>query len=199
MANAPLEILVIGAGPSGLAFSLELAQRWKQAQQANPNMIDLRVTIRDKRIEQVSEENGYSRSKKVFVNVGARSGPMPGRRRDQIVTIQEDVLAHLSPLTKMTHAKALQRMRVWPTSRNIPIREIEDRLLFLAQTYFFRDMLVFETVNDQNWSANTSAFQIVIGADGVGSLTRQFVFGMSDMVTHGEDTALGIAFKVPKN
>ena len=91
-------------------------------------------------------------------------------------------------------------MRVWPTSRNIPIREIEDRLLlFLAQTYFFRDMLVFETVNDQNWSANTSAFQIVIGADGAGSLTRQHVFGMSDMVTHGEDTALGIAFKVPKN
>ena len=75
---------------------------------------------------------------------------MPGRRRDQIVTIQEDVLAHLSPLTKMTHANALQRMRVWPTSRNIPIREIEDRLLYLAQTYFFRDMLVFETVNDQN-------------------------------------------------
>ena len=55
---------------------------------------------------------------------------------------------------------------------------------------------MFETVNDQNWSANTSAFQIVIGA---GSLTRQHVFGMSDMVTHGEDTALGIAFKVPKN
>ena len=101
MANKRLEILVIGAGPSGLAFSLELAQRWKQAQQANPNMIDLRVTIRDKRIEQVSEENGYSRSKKVFVNVGARSGPMPGRRRDQIVTIKEGVLAHLSPLTKM--------------------------------------------------------------------------------------------------
>ena len=92
-------------------------------------------------------------------------------------------------------------MRVWPTSRNIPIREIEDRLLlFLAQTYFFRDMLVFETVNDQNWSENTSAFQIVIA--GAGSLTRQHVFGMSDMVTHGgggEDTALGIAFKVPKN
>ena len=59
-------------------------------------------------------------------------------------------------------------------------------------------MLVFETVNDQNWSANTSAFQIVIGVDGAGSLTRQFVFGMSDMVTHGEDTALDIAFKVPK-
>ena len=108
--------------------------------------------------------------------------PIPGRRRDQIVTIKEDVLAHLSPLTKMTHAKALQRMRVWPTSRKIPIREIEDRLFFLAQTYFFRDMLVFETVNAENWSANTSAFQIVIGA---GSLTRQHVFGMSDMVTHG--------------
>ena len=75
MANKRLEILVIGAGPSGLAFSLELAQRWKQAQQANPNMIDLRVTIRDKRIEQVSEANSYSRSKKIFVNVGARSGP----------------------------------------------------------------------------------------------------------------------------
>ena len=68
---------------------------------------------------------------------------------------------------------------------NIHIREIEDRLLYLAQTYFFRDMLVFETVNDQNWSANTSAFQIVFGADGAGSLTRQHVFGMSDMVTHG--------------
>jgi 2-polyprenyl-6-methoxyphenol hydroxylase-like FAD-dependent oxidoreductase len=185
MANKRLEILVIGAGPSGLAFSIELAQRWKQAQQANSNMIDLRVTIRDKRIEQVSEANS--------------SGPMPGRRRDQIVTIQEDVLAHLSPLTKMTHAKALQRMRVWPTSRNIPIREIEDRLLFLAQTYFFRDMLVFETVNDQNWSANTSAFQIAIGADGAGSLTRQHVFGMSDMVTHGGKTRrLVLLLKCPK-
>ena len=86
---------MIGAGPSGLAFSLELAQRWKQAQQANRNMIDLRVIIREKRIEQVSEENSYSRSKKIL------TGSMPNRRRDQIVTTQEDVLAHLSPLTKM--------------------------------------------------------------------------------------------------
>ena len=95
--------------------------------------------------------------------------PIPGRRRDQIVTIKEDVLAHLSPLTKVFMLKHYNEC-VWPTSRNIPIREIEDRLLYLAQTYFFRDMLVFETVNDQNWSANTSAFQIVIGADGAGSL-----------------------------
>ena len=87
-------------------------------------------------------------------------------------------------------------MRVWPTSRNIPIREIEDRLLVLAQTYFFRDMLVFETVNAENWSANTSAFQIVIGA---GSLTRQHVFVMSDMVTHGGKTRrLALLLKCPK-
>ena len=125
MANKPLEILVIGAGPSGLAFSLELAQRWKQAQQANPNMIDLRVTIRDKRIEQVSEANGYSRSKKIFVNVGARSGPMPGRRRDQIVTIQEDVLAHLSPLTKMFMLKHYNECAFGPRHATYPYARLK--------------------------------------------------------------------------
>ncbi len=188
-----LEMLVIGAGPSGLAFAIELAQRWKEAKREIPTMIDLHITLRDIRIEK-STEGG------LFRNVGSRTGQMPGRRRDQVVTIQEDVLEHLSPLLKKYMLKNYDEC-VWPTSRNIPIREIEDQLLLLAQADYFRDVITFEAVTDQNWNNNANSFQIIIGADGSTSKTRQELFGVSndDIVQHGEDTALGIAFQVPEN
>ena len=44
--------------------------------------------------------------------------------------------------------------RVWPTSRNIPTREIEDQLILLAQADHFRDLITFEAVTDQNWNEN---------------------------------------------
>ncbi len=189
-----LEVLVVGAGPSGLAFSIELAQRWKEAKQEKPIMIDLHITIRDIRIEARRGDN-------MFVNVGSRTGQMPGRRRDQVVTIQEDVLAHLSPLLKMCMLKNYDE-RVWPTSRNIPIREIEDQLLLLAQADHFRDVITLEAVTDQNWNQNANSFQIIVGADGSTSRTRQELFGVrnDDIVQHRDvDTALGIAFQVPEN
>jgi hypothetical protein len=40
-----LEMLVIGAGSSGLAFAIKLAQGWKDAKRKKPNMIDLYITI----------------------------------------------------------------------------------------------------------------------------------------------------------
>ena len=191
--SSTLQMLVIGAGPSGLAFAIELAQRWKEAKQEKPNMIDIHITIRDIRIEQ-SKDNG------MFINVGSRTGQMPGRRRDQVVTIQEDVLEHLSPLLKKYMLKNFDES-VWPTSRNIPIREIEDQLLLIAQADHFRDVITLEAVTDKNWKDNTNSFQIIIGADGSTSKTRQELFGVSndDIIQHGEDTALGIAFQVPEN
>ena len=193
MSSDMLKILVIGAGPSGLAFSIELAQRWRDAKIKKPNMIDLQITVRDIRIEQRKANNG------MFVNVGARSGRIPGRRRDQVVTIQDDVCDHLSPLIKK-QIFANYDERVWPTSRNIPIREIEDQLLLLAQKPQFRDTIVLEGVNDQSWKENVDAFQIIVGADGARSKTRHELFDVEEksIVSHGEDTALGIAFQVPE-
>jgi 2-polyprenyl-6-methoxyphenol hydroxylase-like FAD-dependent oxidoreductase len=190
--GSTLEMLVIGAGPSGLAFAIELAQRWKEAKKEKPTMIDLHITLRDIRIEK-SKPNG------MFINVGSRTGQMPGRRRDQVVTIQDDVLEHLSPLLKKYMLKNFDEC-VWPTSRNIPIREIEDQLLELAQAHYFRDTITLEAVTDQNWNQNTNSFQIIIGADGSTSKTRQELFEVrdDDIIQYGEDTALGIAFKVPK-
>jgi len=43
--NSILEMLVIGAGSSGLAFAIELAQGWKEAKREKHNMIDLHITI----------------------------------------------------------------------------------------------------------------------------------------------------------
>jgi 2-polyprenyl-6-methoxyphenol hydroxylase-like FAD-dependent oxidoreductase len=188
-----LQMLVIGAGPSGLAFAIELAQRWKEAKKEKPNMINLHITIRDIRIEKCKEDGMY-------INVGSRTGQMPGRRRDQVVTIQEDVLAHLSPLLKKYMLKNFDEC-VWPTSRNIPIREIEDQLLTLAQTVYFRDVITFEAVTKKNWNENANSFQIIVGADGSTSKTRQELFGVKndDIIQYGEDTALGIAFQVPEN
>ena len=191
--SSTLQMLVIGAGPSGLAFAIELAQRWKEAKQEKPNMIDIHITIRDIRIEQ-SKDNG------MFINVGSRTGQMPGRRRDQVVTIQEDVLEHLSPILKKYMLKNFNES-VWPTSRNIPIREIEDKLLLLAQADHFRDVITLEAVTGKNWNQDANSFQIIVGADGSTSKTRQELFGVSndDIIQHGEDTALGIAFQVPEN
>jgi 2-polyprenyl-6-methoxyphenol hydroxylase-like FAD-dependent oxidoreductase len=191
--SSTMKMLVFGAGPSCLAFAIELAQRWKEAKREKPTMIGLHITIRDIRIEQ-REEDG------MFINVGSRTGQMPGRRRDQVVTIQDDVLEHLSPLLKKYMLKNFDEC-VWPTSRNIPIREIEDQLLELAQADYFRDVITLEAVTDQNWNNNANSFQIIIGADGSTSKTRQELFGVSndDIIQYGEDTALGIAFQVPEN
>ncbi len=57
--SSTLEMLVIGAGPSGLAFAIELAQRWKETKKEKPTMIDLHITLR---IEQ-SKEDGMPSSK----------------------------------------------------------------------------------------------------------------------------------------
>jgi len=125
--------------------------------------------------------------------------PFIGRRRDQVVTIQENVLQHLSPVVNACLLRNFDE-KVWPESRNIPIREVEDQLLELAQHQQFRDIITLETSDNEAWNDQDKLFQIIVGADGSMSKTRELLFKAQviDTTSTSMDTALGIAFQVPE-
>ena len=56
-------------------------------------------------------------------------------RRNQIVTLEDHVIQQM-PMHIQKGLFEKINERVWPTSRNIPIREVEDRRLDLIQPLF---------------------------------------------------------------
>ncbi|CAF4252608.1 unnamed protein product, partial [Rotaria magnacalcarata] len=55
-------------------------------------------------------------------------------RRDQVVTLQDHVIEQMPDYIKQGLFRNIEE-RVWPTSRNIPIREVEDRLFDLLKPF----------------------------------------------------------------
>ena len=55
-------------------------------------------------------------------------------RRDQVVTLQDHVIQQMPVYIQKGLFKNFDE-RVWPTSRNIPIQEVEDRLFELIQPF----------------------------------------------------------------
>eukprot|EP01046_Picozoa_sp_COSAG06_P005902 COSAG06_NODE_268_length_18811_cov_4.369549_6_plen_714_part_00 len=189
----PVKLLVIGGGPCGLCFAIRVAELANA--RGGPKLL---VTVRDSRHRK--EDNGAV--------VYAGSGE--GRRRDQVVTLQCDVLDHFSEATREMLFRNIDE-EVWSlasNSRNIPIKEVEDRLLQRAQADEFEDVIVLEPTGRSRapWTEQDE-FDIVIGADGSASWTRGHLFGIpndgsvpidqfAEQLNQqgGTDYALGIAF-----
>ena len=109
-----LVVLVSGGGPVGLTFSLNLAM-----------MMGKHVKIIIYEGRWFVDENGNTKWQ----------GEAQGKtRRDQVVTLQDHVIEQMPTYIQKGLFKNFDE-RVWPTSRNIPIREVEDRLFELIQPF----------------------------------------------------------------
>jgi hypothetical protein len=109
-----LVVLVSGGGPVGLTFSLHLAM-----------MMGKHVKIILYEGRWFDDEYGHTRWQ------GEEQGKS---RRDQVVTLQDHVIQQMPEYIQQGLFKNINE-RVWPTSRNIPIREVEDRLFDLIQPF----------------------------------------------------------------
>lgn len=129
--NEPLVVLVSGGGPVGLTFSLHLTM-----------MMGKNVKI-------------YIYEGRWFVDKDGKTrwqGEAEGRtRRDQVVTLQDHVIDQMPEYIQKGLFQNFNE-RVWPTSRNIPIREVEDRLFELIQPFVNdgRVELVPENLNEKS-------------------------------------------------
>src|SRR5579862_101802 len=112
--TSPLIVVVSGGGPVGLTFSINLAMM--MGKHAKIIIYEGRWFV---------DENGITRWQ----------DEEQGRtRRDQVVTLQDHVIEQMPIYIQKGLFQNIDE-RVWPTSRNIPIREVEDRLFALIQPF----------------------------------------------------------------
>ena len=125
-----LIVVVSGGGPVGLTFALHLTM-----------MMGNHVKI-------IIYEGRW------FVDNEGKirwQGEEQGRtRRDQVVTLQDHVIEQMPEYIQQGLFQRINE-RVWPTSRNIPIREVEDRLFHLIQPFVKNGQieLIPENLNEQ--------------------------------------------------
>jgi hypothetical protein len=138
----PLVVVVSGGGPVGLTFSLHLTMMMGK---------HVKITIYEGRwfvdqqgkIRWQGEEQGKS-------------------RRDQVVTLQDHVIQQMPKYIQEGLFKNIDE-RVWPTSRNIPIREVEDRLFDLIQPFVQNDQikLIPENLHEQSECLIKGSFDFI--------------------------------------
>jgi len=170
-----LEILVAGGGPCGLIFSGLLANYAGEI--AHIRVYEARVKREGGKIVWKNPSDGNT-------------------RREQVVTLQNDVTRCL-PKDMRDYLFRKIDEEAWPTSRNIPIREVEDQMLEYVQLPQFKDIVevVPEQLDDEKMKALNGTFDILVGADGSRSWARTFA-GIQTR-TLGTDKAMGVAYETP--
>jgi len=198
MAHPLLRVGVIGGGPAGLATAINLAE-WA----VQHGMQDIfSIAVMDTRYLQ--DDSGPS--PKIQYGGSRRAEAGVSNRRGQVVTLQQDCLDFLSQRTRDELFRNVNES-VWSrTSYNIPIREVEDRLLERAQMNDVSGVLSLEVLNhtgsDEALSTSLLCrFNIIIGADGSKSWVRRHLFKIDEegMQSGGRDLALGIEFQIPEH
>jgi len=174
-------VAIVGAGPVGLVCAAKLAL--SLGQDVNIEIYERRINWSAERgcYEWISEENG-------------------NRRREQVVTLQDDVV---NLFTHEEVRRLFDGERVWRTSRNVAIRDLEDRLLDFLQREAasgsnVRVARLPEVLHDDNdridakkysiW-VNSLDVDVVIGADGANSMTRSS-FGIGHVALGSTDERL---------
>jgi hypothetical protein len=112
--SQPLIVVVSGGGPVGLTFSLHLTM------------------MMGKHVKIIIYEGRW------FVDSQGKtcwqSEDQGKTRRDQVVTLQDHVIKQMPEYIQKGLFDKINEC-VWPTSRNIPIKEVEDRLFDLIQPF----------------------------------------------------------------
>mmetsp|Transcript_143107 Transcript_143107/g.457308 ORF Transcript_143107/g.457308 Transcript_143107/m.457308 type:complete len:808 (-) Transcript_143107:157-2580(-) len=198
MAHPLLRVGVIGGGPAGLATAINLAE-WA----VQHGMQDIfGIVVMDTRY--VQDDSGPS--PKIQYGGSRRAEAGVSNRRGQVVTLQQDCVDFLSQRTRDELFRNVNES-VWSrTSYNIPIREVEDRLLERAQMNDVSGVLSLEVSNHTGSDEALSTcllgrFNIIIGADGSKSWVRRHLFEIEEerMQSVGRDLALGIEFQIPEH
>lgn len=168
-----LEVLVAGGGPCGLIFSGLLALY--AGDSCHIRVYEQRVKSQGGKIVWKGESDG---------NI----------RREQVVTLQNDVTNCL-PKEMREHLFRKIDEVAWPSSRNIPIREVEDQMLDYIQLPNFKGIVevIPEQLTDESIKKLNGTFDILVGADGARSWARTFS-GIQTRVL-GTDKAMGVAYE----
>ncbi|CAF0995376.1 unnamed protein product [Rotaria sordida] len=176
--NRPIIVVVSGGGPVGLTFSLHLTM------------------MMGKHVKIIIYEGRW------FVDQQGKirwQGEEEGRtRRDQVVTLQDHVIEQMPEYIKEGLFQNINE-RVWPTSRNIPIREVEDRLFDLIQPFVRSGQieLITENLHEQSECLIKGNFDILVGADGSNSFVRRYC--NIQMISEGLEYACGVAYNIPNH
>jgi Arc/MetJ-type ribon-helix-helix transcriptional regulator len=137
--SRPLVVLVSGGGPVGLTFSLHLTMM--MGKHVKIIIYEGRWLVDEEgKIQWQNEDQGKT-------------------RRDQVVTLQDHVIEQMPEYIQKGLFQNINE-RVWPTSRNIPIREVEDRLLSLLQPFVQNGQieLIPENLHEQTKSLIQGSF-----------------------------------------
>ena len=172
----PLTVIVAGGGPVGLTFSLNLAMIMGE---------HVKISIYEGRW--FFDEQGLIKWQ------GTKQGKT---RRDQVVTLQDHVIEQMPEYVQRGLFSRVNE-RVWPTSRNIPIREVEDRLFELIQPFVQAGQiqLIAENLNELSECLINGDFDVLVGTDGANSFVRRYC--NIQMISEGSEYACGVAYDVP--
>ncbi|CAF1354649.1 unnamed protein product [Adineta steineri] len=174
--QSPLVVVVSGGGPVGLTFSLNLVMM--MGEHVKIIIYEGRWFVDEDSITRwQDEEQGKT-------------------RRDQVVTLQDHVIQQMPSYIQKGLFENYDE-RVWPTSRNIPIREVEDRLFALIEPFVQSGQieLVAEALQEQTERLIKGDFDMLIGADGSNSFVRRYC--NIPMISEGVEYACGVAYQIP--
>ncbi|CAF1434906.1 unnamed protein product, partial [Rotaria sordida] len=173
-----LIVVVSGGGPVGLTFALHLTM-----------MMGKHVKIFIYEGRWIVDQQG---------RIQWQGGKQGKTRRDQVVTLQDHVIKQMPEYIQQGLFQNINEC-VWPTSRNIPIREVEDRLLDLIQPFVHSGQieLIPENLHEQSECLIKGNFDLLVGTDGSNSFVRRYC--NIQMMSEGLEYACGVAYDIPDN
>ncbi|KZT50308.1 hypothetical protein CALCODRAFT_193924 [Calocera cornea HHB12733] len=192
-----LNVVISGGGPVGQTLAMSIA-----LQSVERSMViggpAVKVTLYESRL--MPDGKGGVRWR------GADDTP-PNTRRQQVITLQDAVIGNYDkagiPWSRVVWNETLNPdggERVWPTSRQVPIRQVEDTITaYVQSTKFLRSTVEYKagSMDAETFDTIRPWCDLFIGADGAGNKSftinhPEFRFSRTTYVEEQMDRALGV-------